>query len=97
MMSRSNSSASSGYVMNTPSTPPHGREIFNIVSLQSTARPGCIIELDAIVDAKQVLIYYFSLMSRYFSEEKMAKKVFLAHFKFTAPTCVLRRTGNTSK
>ena len=45
--------------MNTPSTPPHGREIFNIVSLQSTARPGCIIELDAIVDAKQVSIYYF--------------------------------------
>lgn len=26
-------------------------EGFNIVSLQSTARPGCIIELDAIADA----------------------------------------------
>ena len=64
MMSRSNSSASSGYVMNTPSTPPHGREIFNIVSLQSTARPGCIIELDAIVDAKQVPMYYSTNLNR---------------------------------
>lgn len=25
-------------------------EVFNIVSQQSTARPGCIIELDAITD-----------------------------------------------
>ncbi len=53
-MSRSNSSASSGYVQNTPGTPTHIREMFNIVSLQSTARPGCIIELENIVDAKQV-------------------------------------------
>lgn len=25
-------------------------EVFNIISQQSTARPGCIIELDAITD-----------------------------------------------
>lgn len=29
-------------------------DIFNIVSLQSTAHPGCIIQLESIVDAKQV-------------------------------------------
>lgn len=28
-------------------------DIFNIVSLQSTAHPGCIIQLESIVDAKQ--------------------------------------------
>ena len=44
-------------MMNTPSTPPYGHKTFNIVSLQSTARPGCIIELDAIVEAKQVSPY----------------------------------------
>ena len=53
-LSRSNSSTSSGIMLQTPTTPIPQREVFNIVSLQSTARPGCVIELDPIADAKQV-------------------------------------------
>ena len=34
--------------------PPGARDLFNIVSQQSTARPGCIIELEAIAEAKHV-------------------------------------------
>ena len=30
------------------------KDFLNIVSLQSSARPGCIIELDAITDATAV-------------------------------------------
>jgi len=29
-------------------------ELFNIVSVQSSARPGCIIELEPFTDAEQV-------------------------------------------
>lgn len=45
------SNTSSGYSVEV-SHPPS--EVFNIVSLQSSARPGCIIDLEAITDAKQV-------------------------------------------
>ncbi|XP_069136751.1 dmX-like protein 2 [Argopecten irradians] len=44
------SNTSSGYSVETPRAPG---ELFNIVSLQSSARPGCIIEMEAIADAKQ--------------------------------------------
>jgi hypothetical protein len=44
---------SSGYSVE-PQRPPV--EMFNIISLQSSARPGCIIELEPIADAKQVNI-----------------------------------------
>nr|XP_022328939.1 dmX-like protein 2 isoform X8 [Crassostrea virginica] len=44
------SNTSSGYSVE-PQNPPG--ELFNIVSLQSSARPGCIIELEPIADAAQ--------------------------------------------
>ncbi|XP_062621591.1 dmX-like protein 2 [Saccostrea cucullata] len=44
------SNTSSGYSVE-PQKPPG--ELFNIVSLQSSARPGCIIELEPIADAAQ--------------------------------------------
>ncbi|XP_056021522.1 dmX-like protein 2 isoform X2 [Ostrea edulis] len=44
------SNTSSGYSFE-PQKPPG--ELFNIVSLQSSARPGCIIELEPIADAAQ--------------------------------------------
>ncbi|XP_033750320.1 dmX-like protein 2 [Pecten maximus] len=44
------SNTSSGYSVETPRA---AGELFNIVSLQSSARPGCIIEMEAIADAKQ--------------------------------------------
>uniref|UniRef100_A0A669PRZ9 Dmx like 2 n=1 Tax=Phasianus colchicus TaxID=9054 RepID=A0A669PRZ9_PHACC len=34
-------------------------EVFNIVSQQSTARPGCIIELDAITNKEKKFLYLF--------------------------------------
>ncbi|KAJ8305006.1 hypothetical protein KUTeg_018589 [Tegillarca granosa] len=43
------SNTSSGYSVETPKAPG---ELFNIVSLQSSSRPGCIIELESIADAK---------------------------------------------
>jgi hypothetical protein len=49
------SNTSSGYSVE-PQRPPG--EMFNIVSLQSSARPGCIIELEPIADAKQVNIIW---------------------------------------
>ena len=45
------SNTSSGYSFDIPDPPG---ELFNIISVQSSARPGCIIELDAFTDAKQV-------------------------------------------
>lgn len=35
------------------------QETFKIVSEQSTSRPGCIIELDSIMDAHHVCKYFF--------------------------------------
>lgn len=45
------SNTSSGYSVEAQNPPG---ELFNIVSLQSSARPGCIIELEPIADAVQV-------------------------------------------
>lgn len=45
------SNTSSGYSVEAQNPPG---ELFNIVSLQSSARPGCIIELEPIADAAQV-------------------------------------------
>ncbi|XP_064619402.1 dmX-like protein 1 isoform X3 [Lineus longissimus] len=49
------SSSSSAYEENshTSNTMQDKNDVFKIVSQQSTARPGCIVELDAIADAKQ--------------------------------------------
>ena len=47
------SNTSSGYSVEPQR--PLG-EMFKIISLQSSARPGCIIELEPIADAKQVNI-----------------------------------------
>lgn len=35
------------------------QDAFKIVSEQSTSRPGCIIELDSIMDAHHVSKYFF--------------------------------------
>lgn len=45
------SNTSSGYSIEPQRAPG---EMFNIISLQSSARPGCIIELEPLADAKQV-------------------------------------------
>jgi len=42
---------SSGYSMDTPQP---ALDLFNIISVQSSSRPGCIIELEAFTDAQQV-------------------------------------------
>ncbi|XP_052099551.1 dmX-like protein 2 isoform X2 [Mytilus californianus] len=44
------SNTSSGYSIEPQRAPG---EMFNIISLQSSARPGCIIELEPLADAKQ--------------------------------------------
>lgn len=49
------SNTSSGYSYEAPKT---AGDLFNIVSLQSSNRPGCIIEMEAIADAKQVPFYF---------------------------------------
>ena len=36
------------------SLPRTTAELFNIASLQSSARPGCVLEMEAISDAQQV-------------------------------------------
>ena len=45
------SNTSSGYSLELPDPPG---DLFNIISVQSSSRPGCIIELDAFTDAQQV-------------------------------------------
>ena len=45
------SMTSSGYSADVQQVPA---ELFNIISVQSSARPGCIIELEAFTDAQQV-------------------------------------------
>lgn len=50
------SNTSSGYSVEAQNPPG---ELFNIVSLQSSARPGCIIELEPIADAAQVRLKPF--------------------------------------
>jgi hypothetical protein len=55
------SNTSSGYSFE-PQKPPG--ELFNIVSLQSSARPGCIIELEPIADAAQVSVCQTGLYHR---------------------------------
>ncbi|XP_064608806.1 dmX-like protein 2 isoform X2 [Liolophura sinensis] len=52
MLSMSSSYSSSGY-SDTPPTPVAPSDIFRIISLQSTSRPGCIMELDALSEACQ--------------------------------------------
>ncbi|KAK3098460.1 hypothetical protein FSP39_019692 [Pinctada imbricata] len=44
------SNTSSGYSADVPKPPS---DLFNIVSVQSSARPGCIIELETIAEASQ--------------------------------------------
>ncbi|GFS07033.1 DmX-like protein 2 [Elysia marginata] len=48
----STSSTSSYHEISTP-VQRHPAELFNIISLQSSARPGCVLELDAISDGCQ--------------------------------------------
>ncbi|XP_060557818.1 dmX-like protein 2 isoform X5 [Ruditapes philippinarum] len=45
------STTSSGYSYEVQDPPS---ELFNVVSVQSSARPGCIIELDAFTDTQQI-------------------------------------------
>lgn len=47
------SNTSSGYSVDAQRPPG---ELLNIISVQSSARPGCIIELEPIADAEQVLL-----------------------------------------
>ena len=57
------SNTSSGYSLEIPDPPG---ELFNIISVQSSARPGCIIELDAFTDAKQVRFSVFQSINSAF-------------------------------
>ena len=58
MSSHSNSSSSSGYVMTQTATTTEQMAYTSadICSVQSTSRPGCIIELDLLKNSKKVNI-----------------------------------------
>ena len=68
MAPNSNSSSSSGYVMTQESAPNDQCLLqtgMNIVSDQSTSRPGCIIELDLINESIQVDLLQSQLLEIY--------------------------------
>lgn len=57
-------SSDSELSVDIPSADVDGLFVPNIVSLQSTSRPGCIVELTSISDATQVSMLVIMAMSR---------------------------------
>lgn len=58
-----------------------------IVSQQSTARPGCVIQLDAIADATHVIFYLL---------KQIKFKVFILYFPGLAKHAIFARIPRTT-